>query len=204
VHQLLIGFLPLIDDLPAPQRQALQVAFGLTAGPAPEPFLVGLACLTLLSRTAADQPVLTIVDDAHWIDAESAQVLGFVARRLYADRVGMLLVVADAERNPLALVDVGSHYTAEELAARAYQPYRSRSAGSSRTVTCTGCAACRARCRSSCCWPRPMSPGTAAGVAQAATAGGIGAHGPSSPAGCPAVDRPEPARGRSGRQRALG
>ena len=122
MHQLLIGFLPLIDDLPAPQRQALQVAFGLTAGPAPEPFLVGLACLTLLSRTAADQPVLTIVDDAHWIDAESAQVLGFVARRLYADRVGMLLVVADAERNSLALVDVGSHYTAEELAARAYQP----------------------------------------------------------------------------------
>ncbi len=168
VHQLLIGFLPLIDDLPVPQRQALQVAFGLTAGPAPEPFLVGLACLTLLSRAAADQPVLTIVDDVHWIDAESALVLGFVARRLYADRVGMLLtvaetgvppafrqlptsevgglpadaaaellrsvtgtpleqavvdrVVADTERNPLALVDVGSHYTAEELAARAYQP----------------------------------------------------------------------------------
>jgi DNA-binding CsgD family transcriptional regulator len=168
VHQLLIGFLPLIDDLPVPQRLALQVAFGMTAGTAPEPFLVGLACLTLLSRVAADQPVLVIVDDAHWIDAESALVLGFVARRLYADRVGMLLtvaeagvpsafrqlptievgslsaeaaaellqsvtgtplepavvdrVVADTERNPLALVDVGSHYTAEELAARMYLP----------------------------------------------------------------------------------
>ena len=167
VHQLLIGFLPLIDDLPVPQRQALQVAFGLAAGPPPEPLLVGLACLTLLSRAAADQPVLCTVDDAHWIDAESALVLGFVARRLYADRVAMILtitdtgvpapfrhlsaievgslpadaaaellssvaaapleptvvdrVVADTERNPLALVDIGSHYTAEELAARAYQ-----------------------------------------------------------------------------------
>ncbi len=178
------------------------MAFGLTAGPAPEPFLVGLACLTLLSRAAADQPVLTIVDDVHWIDAESALVLGFVARRLYADRVGMLLtvaetgvppafrqlptsevgglpadaaaellrsvtgtpleqavvdrVVADTERNPLALVDVGSHYTAEELAVRAYQPVPI-------PVGRHGCAACRARCRTSCCWPRPTSPGTVAG-----------------------------------------
>src|SRR5258708_4453327 len=168
VHQLLVPFLPLIGDLPGPQRQAIAVAFGLEAGPSPDSFLVGLACLTLLSRAAADQPVLCVVDDAHWIDAESALVLGFVARRLYADGVGMLLtvaetgvppafrqlptsevgglpadaaaellrsvtgtpleqavvdrVVADTERNPLALVDVGSHYTAEELAARAYQP----------------------------------------------------------------------------------
>jgi DNA-binding CsgD family transcriptional regulator len=168
VHQLLIGFLPLIDDLPVPQRQALQVALGLMAGRPPEPFLVGLACLTLLSRAAADQPVLVTVDDAHWIDAESALALGFVARRLYADRVGVILavpdtgappafrqlptidvgalpaeaaaellcsvagtslepaavdrVVADTERNPLALVDIGSHYTAEELTLRAYGP----------------------------------------------------------------------------------
>lgn len=86
VHQLLIPFLPLIDDLPVPQRQALRVAFGLIAGPSPEPFLVGLACLTLLSCAAADQPVLCVIDDAHWIDAESALVLGFVARRLYASR----------------------------------------------------------------------------------------------------------------------
>src|SRR5215472_12124563 len=168
VHQLLIPFLPLVNDLPVPQRQALQVACGLVVGPPPERFLVGLACLTLLSRAAAEQPVLCAVDDAHWIDAESALVLGFVARRLYADRVGMIVtvaetheplvfqqlptadvsglpedaaaellrsvtatpldpelvdrVVADTERNPLALVDIGSHYRAEELAARAYLP----------------------------------------------------------------------------------
>lgn len=168
VHQMLIPFLPLIDDLPVPQRQPLRVAFGLEAGAPPERFLVGLACLTLLSRAAEGQPVLCAMDDAHWIDAESALVLGFVARRLYADRVGMILaigdtcelpafgqlptvevgglpesaaaellrsvsgsplepavverVVADAERNPLALVDIGSHYTNDELAARTYLP----------------------------------------------------------------------------------
>src|SRR5258708_4156984 len=168
VHQLLVPFLSLIDDLPVPQRQAIRVAFGLEAGPPPGHFLVGLACLTLVSRAAADQPVFCAVDDAHWIDAESALVLGFVARRLYADRVGMIFtvgdtgeppafqqlptievgglpdnaagqllrsvagmplepavvdrVVADSERNPLALVEIGSHFTAEELAARAYLP----------------------------------------------------------------------------------
>src|SRR5215472_12823746 len=76
VHQLLVPFLPLIGDLPGPQRQALRVAFGLEAGPPPESFLVGLACLTLLSRVAADQTVLCVADDAQWIDAESARCSG--------------------------------------------------------------------------------------------------------------------------------
>ena len=86
VHELLIPFLPLMGHLPAPQRQALRVAFGLEAGPQPDRFLVGLACLTLLAGAAADEPVLCAVDDAQWMDPESALVLGFVARRLYADR----------------------------------------------------------------------------------------------------------------------
>jgi DNA-binding CsgD family transcriptional regulator len=167
-HQLLVPFLSLIGDLPGPQRQAIGVAFGLEAGPAPDGFLVGLACLTLLAYAAADQPVLCVVDDAHWIDTESARMLGCAARRLYADRVGMIVtvdgstgspafeelpaievgglpddaaalllrsvvgtpldpqavgrVLADTERNPLALVEVGSQFTAGELAERAYQP----------------------------------------------------------------------------------
>ena len=100
VHQLLIPFLPLIGYLPAPQRQALRVAFGMEVGPQPDRFLVGLAGLTLLARAAADEPVLCAVDDARWIDPESSLVLGFVARRLYADRVAMILTVGDEHEPP--------------------------------------------------------------------------------------------------------
>ena len=78
LHQLLVPCLSQLDDLPPPQRGALRVAFGQEAGPPPERFLVGLAALTLLSRAAEAQPLLCIVDDAHWLDPESAQVLGFV------------------------------------------------------------------------------------------------------------------------------
>src|SRR5258708_29509 len=95
VHQLLIPFLPLVDDLPAPQQHAIKIAFGLSSGQAPDPFLVGLACLTLLSRAVQAHPVLGVIDDANWIDAESALVLAFVARRLYADRVGMIVALKD-------------------------------------------------------------------------------------------------------------
>ena len=95
LHQLLLPFLPQLDDLPPPQRGALRVAFGQEAGPPPERFLVGLATLTLLSRAAEEQPLLCIIDDAHWLDPESAQVLGFVARRLYADRVGFIAGVGE-------------------------------------------------------------------------------------------------------------
>ena len=77
LHQLLVPCLSELDDLPPPQRGALRVAFGQEAGPPPERFLVGLAALTLLSRAAEAQPLLCIIDDAHWLDPESAQVLGF-------------------------------------------------------------------------------------------------------------------------------
>ena len=92
-------------ELPAPQRQALRVAFGLEDGPQPDRFLVGLACLTLLARAAADEPVLCAVDDVEWMDPESALVLGFVARRLYADRVGIILTLGD-EHEPPALAQL--------------------------------------------------------------------------------------------------
>ncbi len=95
VHRLLTPLLPLKDDLPAPQRQAVTVALGLESGPAPDPFLVGLACLTLVSRAAEAHPVLWAIDDAHLIDAESALVLGFVPRRLHADRVAMIFTALD-------------------------------------------------------------------------------------------------------------
>jgi DNA-binding CsgD family transcriptional regulator len=90
LHQLVVPFLPQLDQLPQPQQNALGSAFGLISGPPPERFQVGLATLTLLARAAGDKPLLCVIDDAHWLDVESAETLAFVARRLYADRVAML------------------------------------------------------------------------------------------------------------------
>src|SRR5215472_10344995 len=103
LHQLLIPFLGGLGQLPGPQRQALGSAFGLVAGAAPDRFLVGLAALTLLTDAAAGRPVLCLVDDAQWLDLASVEVLGFVARRLYADRVGVLFTVREGEGQAAAL-----------------------------------------------------------------------------------------------------
>src|SRR5215510_11419807 len=98
LHQLLVPFVGGLEQLPGPQRQALGSAFGLVAGPAPDRFLVGLAALTLLTdAAAAGEPVLCLVDDAQWLDQVSVEVLGFLARRLYADRVGMVFTVREGE-----------------------------------------------------------------------------------------------------------
>jgi DNA-binding CsgD family transcriptional regulator len=90
LHQLCAPMLDHEECLPAPQRDALQTAFGLKMGPAPDRFLVALAALTLLSECAAERPLLCLVDDHQWLDQASAQVLAFVARRLSAESVGML------------------------------------------------------------------------------------------------------------------
>jgi len=97
LHQLLLPFMPIMHVLPPPQRHALRVAFGMEEGPPPDLFLVGLAMLTVLSQAAELEPLLCVIDDAHWLDAESAQVFAFVARRLYADRVGMLVAVGEPD-----------------------------------------------------------------------------------------------------------
>src|SRR5580693_4110287 len=103
LHQLLVPFLGGLQELPALQRQALGSAFGLVGGPPPDRFLVGLAALALLTDAAAGWPVLCLVDDAQWLDQVSVEVLGFVARRLLADRVGMLFTVREGEGQAAAL-----------------------------------------------------------------------------------------------------
>src|SRR6202011_2666154 len=85
---------PLLDHLgrlPGPQGEALQTAFGLSAGPAPDRFLVGLAVLSLLSDAAEEEPLICLVDDEQWLDHASAQALGFAARRLEAESVGLVV-----------------------------------------------------------------------------------------------------------------
>ena len=97
LQQLCSPSLDLIENLPAPQRDAVEVALGLSAGRTPNPFLVGLAVLNLLSEAAEQQPLLCIVDDAQWLDRASARVLAFVARRLLAERI----VIVFAAREPI-------------------------------------------------------------------------------------------------------
>ena len=90
LHELCAPLLDRLHHLPPPQRAALRTAFGLGAGPAPDRFLVGLATLSLLADAAAEHPLLCLVDDTQWLDQASAQVLGFVARRLDAESVGLV------------------------------------------------------------------------------------------------------------------
>jgi hypothetical protein len=90
LHQLLVPMLDRVERLPAPQRDALRTVFGITAGPAPERFLVALAVLSLLAEVAGEQPLICVIDDEHWLDQASAQALGFAARRLAADPVGLV------------------------------------------------------------------------------------------------------------------
>ncbi len=96
LHQLAAPMLDGLPDLPAPQRDALSTAFGISAGEPPDRFLVGLAVLSLVSEAAEGKPLLCIVDDAQWLDRVSAQTLAFVARRLLAERI----VLAFGVREP--------------------------------------------------------------------------------------------------------
>jgi DNA-binding CsgD family transcriptional regulator len=87
LHQLCAPMLDRLSRLPGPQRDALATVFGLSASPAPDRFLVALATLTLLAEVAEEEPLACVIDDAQWLDQASAQILGFVARRLLVEPI---------------------------------------------------------------------------------------------------------------------
>ncbi|MFL5954642.1 MAG: LuxR C-terminal-related transcriptional regulator [Gaiellaceae bacterium] len=95
LQQLCSPILEFGERLPEPQRDALAVAFGLSGGQPPNPLLVGLAVLGLLSEAAEQQPLLCVVDDAQWLDGASARALALVARRLMAERVALAFATRD-------------------------------------------------------------------------------------------------------------
>ena len=95
LHQLCAPVLDLRQRLPAPQRETLATLFGLGASTTPDRLLIGVAVLGLLSEAASERPLLCVVDDAHWLDAASARALGFVARRLLAEPVGMVIATRE-------------------------------------------------------------------------------------------------------------
>src|SRR5450755_1625862 len=108
LHQLCAPMLSRLDGLPAPQRNALSIAFGLSFDDAPDRFLVALAALTLLAEVAEERPLLCVVDDAQWLDGASAQVLAFASRRLLAESVAIVFAAREPsdERDLIGLPEI--------------------------------------------------------------------------------------------------
>ena len=150
LHQLCAPLLDLLDRLPAVQADALRAAFGMTDGVAPDRFLVGLAVLSLLSDISGREPVVCVVDDAHWLDRVSMQTLAFVARRLLAERVALVFAVREpSDDDELAGLP---ELWVTGLGFRT--PNHSRVASSS--GSCGASTICR-RTRDGCCWSPPPS-----------------------------------------------
>src|ERR1700736_3388466 len=114
LHQLCAPMLGGLGSLAEPQRRGLSVAFGLTSGDSPDRFLVALAALSLMAEASEERPLLCVVDDAQWLDQASAQVLGFVGRRLLAESIALVF----ADRGPPAALPDPLAGPPELLAAR--------------------------------------------------------------------------------------
>src|ERR1700750_498153 len=102
LHQLLRPVRGRASELPEVQRAALDAAFGLAHGTAPERFRIAMAVLDLLSDLAGDAPLVVLVDDAHWLDRATADVLAFVARRIESDPIAVLVAIRDGYPSPLS------------------------------------------------------------------------------------------------------
>ena len=100
LYQLLQPLLPLAHLIPEPRQAALRVAFGITSGEPPEPFALAMAALELLADAAAEQPLLVVAEDLHWLDPATVAVLRFIARRLEHDPVVLLATTRDDEPDP--------------------------------------------------------------------------------------------------------
>jgi len=101
LHQLLRSIVSLVKRLPDPQRRALEAAFGLSDEVEPDPFHVALAAHELVSQAAGLGPTILLVDDAHWLDRSTLDVLSFIARRLEGERVALVATVRDGYATPL-------------------------------------------------------------------------------------------------------
>jgi len=101
LHQLLRPILGGIEELPRSQRDAMLAAFGMSDERAPDIFLIALAALNLMSESAGRTPLLLIVEDVHWLDRSTSDVLAFVGRRLESDPIVLLIACRDGVENPL-------------------------------------------------------------------------------------------------------
>src|SRR5262249_52748569 len=99
--ELLRPALGLLERIPRPQAAALEVALALRPGPGGDRFAVGAATLSLLAAYADEAPALALVDDAHLLDASSADALLFALRRLLAEPLGAVLAVREGEASLL-------------------------------------------------------------------------------------------------------
>ena len=106
LHRLLLPVLAATDRLAAPPADALRGALGFARESADDRFLVPLAVLSLLGEIGAHQPVLCVLDDAHWLDGASAAALAFAARRLAAESVTMIFAVRSVEEHRIPLSDL--------------------------------------------------------------------------------------------------
>ncbi len=98
IHRLLLPLRPHLSALSETHRQALQVASGSAPGPPPDRFLVGMSVLALVAAAGQEAPLVCAVDDAHHLDAESMEVLTFVARRLEAEPAALLFAGREEPR----------------------------------------------------------------------------------------------------------